>query len=323
MNKKVIYKGVNSYNDKKQNSKSRANSYLMIIFLSVFIVSVILGLKMFKVSDREESKLDRSILSDNKMLYYIDISDKIGKDKAVINWREIAAINEVLNEGNEDELVPKIAEVFLKNDINEGYTVFTIEEVLSILKVNSKEEEKIMAYLEEIEENTLFKELYEDEVKRTFINEIEDSARLNYDKYGVLPSITMAQAILESGWGQSELATEHNNLFGIKADSRWDGEVATIITKENYDDTIQANFRKYDNLQESIEDHGEFLFKSTRYRENGFFEGKEYISQAQALEDAGYSTSKNKNGEKDYADKLINLIQRYNLMVYDSQVKEN
>ena len=163
--------------------------------------------------------------------------------------------------------------------------------------------------------------MYKDEAKIAFINEIYPAALENYKSYGILPSITMAQAILESGWGESELAVEHNNIFGIKADSRWDGAVATMTTKENYDDVIEANFRKYDSVLQSIEDHGEFLHENERYRVNGLFDGNEYKSQAQALENAGYSTAEDENGDKIYADKLINVIQKYNLMIFDSKVK--
>ena len=162
--------------------------------------------------------------------------------------------------------------------------------------------------------------MYKDEAKIAFINE-RLLASENYKSYGILPSITMAQAILESGWGESELAVEHNNIFGIKADSRWGGAVATMTTKENYDDVIEANFRKYDSVLQSIEDHGEFLHENERYRVNGIFDGNEYKSQAQALENAGYSTAEDENGDKIYADKLINVIQKYNLMIFDSKVK--
>ncbi|MBM6838529.1 mannosyl-glycoprotein endo-beta-N-acetylglucosamidase, partial [Clostridium saudiense] len=62
-------------------------------------------------------------------------------------------------------------------------------------------------------------------------------------------------------------------------------------------------------------------YENERYRVNGLFDGKEYKSQAQSLEDAGYSTAEDENGDKIYADKLINVIQKYNLMIFDSKVK--
>ncbi|WP_277232999.1 glycoside hydrolase family 73 protein [Romboutsia timonensis] len=193
-----------------------------------------------------------------------------------------------------------------------------ISSLQEVAAVENKEEESIV---EESKEDSINQEVYSntymDSEKIDFIESISDGAISNYNKYGILPSITMAQAILESGWGNSELAVTHNNLFGIKADSRWNGAIATIVTSENYNDSTIANFRKYDSINESIEDHGKFLYENSRYAEYGLFDGKNYKEQAQALENAGYSTVKNENGEPIYADKLIALIEKYNLMQYD------
>lgn len=193
-----------------------------------------------------------------------------------------------------------------------------ISSLQEVAAVENKEEESIV---EESKEDSINQEVYSntymDSEKIDFIESISDGAISNYNKYGILPSITMAQAILESGWGNSELAVTHNNLFGIKADSRWNGAIATIVTSENYNDSTIANFRKYDSINESIEDHGKFLYENSRYVEYGLFDGKNYKEQAQALENAGYSTVKNENGEPIYADKLIELIEKYNLMQYD------
>lgn len=162
-----------------------------------------------------------------------------------------------------------------------------------------------------------FSNIYLDDNKKEFILKIFNGAIENYNKYGIVPSITIAQAILESGWGSSELAVNHNNIFGIKADSRWSGAIATISTSENYNDSTIANFRKYDSIDESLDDHGKFLSENPRYSEYGLFEKKNYKNQAQALEDAGYSTAKDKNGQLIYAEKLIGIIEKYNLMQYD------
>ena len=162
-----------------------------------------------------------------------------------------------------------------------------------------------------------FSNIYLDDNKKEFILKIFNGAIENYNKYGIVPSITIAQAILESGWGSSELAVNHNNIFGIKADLRWSGAIATISTSENYNDSTIANFRKYDSVDESLDDHGKFLSENPRYSEYGLFEKKNYKNQAQALEDAGYSTAKDKNGQLIYAEKLIGIIEKYNLMQYD------
>lgn len=193
-----------------------------------------------------------------------------------------------------------------------------INDLQEVAAMENKEQENIIEENEEDSDNQeVYSNTYMDSEKMEFIETISDGAISNYNKYGILPSITMAQAILESGWGNSELAVTHNNLFGIKADSRWNGAIATIATSENYNDSTIANFRKYDNINESIEDHGKFLYENSRYAEYGLFNGNDYKSQAQALEDAGYSTVKNENGEPIYADKLISLIEKYNLMQYD------
>jgi len=193
-----------------------------------------------------------------------------------------------------------------------------ISDLQEVAAVDSKKQEN---NIEESNLDTTNKKVYSnidiDSENMTFIENILEGAISNYNKYGILPSITMAQAILESGWGNSELAVIHNNLFGIKADLRWNGAVATIVTNENYNDSTVANFRKYDSINESIEDHGKFLYENSRYAEYGLFDGKDYKAQAQALEDAGYSTVKNENGESIYADKLISLIEKYSLMQYD------
>ncbi|WP_042277786.1 glycoside hydrolase family 73 protein [[Clostridium] dakarense] len=153
-----------------------------------------------------------------------------------------------------------------------------------------------------------------------FIKKIESGAKKNYKKHKILPSITVAQAILESGWGESELAKKSNNLFGIKADNSWDGEFVEVSTLENHNDRINAKFRKYNHVNESIYDHGEFLTENKRYEENGLFKAKNYKEQAQVLEDAGYSTKKDKKGNPVYADMLISVIKRYNLQELDYKI---
>ncbi|MGL5753421.1 MAG: glycoside hydrolase family 73 protein [Paraclostridium sp.] len=154
-----------------------------------------------------------------------------------------------------------------------------------------------------------------------FINEIKLQAMKNYKEYKILPSITIAQAILESGWGESELSKKFNNLFGIKADLRWDGDSVTLETVEYNNDKINDKFRKYKEKSQSVKDHAQFLADNKRYKNNGVFESKTYIYQAKALEKAGYSTATDENGNKIYAKKLINIIQQYNLQLIDSEVQ--
>ena len=99
------------------------------------------------------------------------------------------------------------------------------------------------------------------------------------------------------------------------------GSSDAVMPSENYNDITIASFRKYNNIEESINDHGKFLYENSRYSEYGLFAGKNYIQQAQALEDAGYSTVRNSDGVPVYADKLVTLIEKYNLMEYDNKVK--
>lgn len=164
------------------------------------------------------------------------------------------------------------------------------------------------------------KEIHIENSKTDFINKVEKGAKKSYREYEIFPSITIAQAILESGWGESELTKNSNNLFGIKADSSWNGEYVEAITSENYNDKIKAKFRKYKSLESSIEDHAKFLVENKRYEKNGVFKSKNYKQQAKALQDAGYSTKKNEEGELVYANMLIKLIEKYNLQELDSKL---
>lgn len=161
-----------------------------------------------------------------------------------------------------------------------------------------------------------------------FIAKIAPFAMEDSVTSGVLPSITIAQGALESAWGLSGLTINANNLFGIKASSDWKGPVYNVITKEYskpvYDSNgklIQADFwyeviapfRKYNNWLESIRDHGEF-FTGTEWRKNNYKNvvgEKDYRKAAQALKDAGYAT------DPDYPQKLISIIENYELYKYD------
>lgn len=159
--------------------------------------------------------------------------------------------------------------------------------------------------------------------KNSFISKIEKTAVNEYSKSGILPSITISQAILESNWGTSKLATEGNNLFGIKADRSWNGDRINFNTKENYDDYVYADFRKYSSWEESVIDYTNFLKKNKRYEKHGMFETRNYEKQAKSLEDAGYATAENENGEKVYAERLIRIIEKYNLKKYDVEAINN
>ncbi|MEN6462884.1 MAG: glucosaminidase domain-containing protein, partial [Syntrophomonas sp.] len=155
-----------------------------------------------------------------------------------------------------------------------------------------------------------------------YIDTITPAAIDSYNKYGIFPSITIAQAILESGWGKSELSVEANNFFGIKADQNWHGECVSMNTMEDFNRKTVANFRKYNSFNDSIADHGAFLYSNKRYLNNGMFNTAYYAEQAEALEKAGYSTKRDQNGTLIYADQLIEIIRQYNLQVIDYDAED-
>ena len=137
-----------------------------------------------------------------------------------------------------------------------------------------------------------------------FINKIAPLAVEDMKKTGVLASLTIAQAILESGWGQSTLAKQHNNLFGIKANSTWNGESVSLRG---------SNWRAYGSWDESILDHSKLL-QGTRYTK--VLKAKDYKEACEEVRLAGYCT------EGDYSQKLIKLIEQYDLAKYDTKTTE-
>ena len=147
---------------------------------------------------------------------------------------------------------------------------------------------------------------------QNFIESVAQGAINGWTKYGVLPSVTVAQAILESGWGQSALSTQaHHNLFGIKGS--YNGQYVTMQTREVYNGQsyyIYDNFRKYANNSESVEDHGNFLYSNSRYA--NLLGDQSYASVARKLQADGYAT------DPSYASSLIKLVEMYNLTQLDN-----
>ena len=119
---------------------------------------------------------------------------------------------------------------------------------------------------------------------------------------GIIPSVMMAQAIIESQgkiggkWyvGQSQLAKKHNNYFGIKANKGWTGKKAYLKTKEETPEgeiiTLSEPFRAYENIEESFRDYIQFLLANPRYKKAGVFDAKTVEEQAKRLKEAGYAT---------------------------------
>lgn len=125
-------------------------------------------------------------------------------------------------------------------------------------------------------------------------------------KYGIPASITLAQGILESGIGKSELAVKANNHFGIKCHKDWQGERA-------YRTGDTECFRKYTHPLFSFEDHSLFL-KRSRYDFLFSLRKDDYAAWAKGLRAAGYAT------DRKYPEKLINIIEKYQLDKYDAEV---
>jgi len=151
------------------------------------------------------------------------------------------------------------------------------------------------------------------QAQKDFIATVGAMASADMKESGVLASLTIAQAILESGWGTSTLATQANALFGIKADSRWNGRAYSKSTLECYDGVTwtseTALFRAYDSWQHSVNDHSAFLNAYSRYKD--VINETDYKKACKAIHSAGYAT------DPGYADKLIKLIETYDLTAYD------
>lgn len=134
-----------------------------------------------------------------------------------------------------------------------------------------------------------------------------DEARSQMQKYGVPASITLAQGMLESGYGSSYLAVVGNNHFGIKAYSRgWKGE--TIFCD---DDKANEPFCKFPSVQQGFEYHSTFLRDNSRYAPLFRLDIRDYEGWANGLQRCGYATNPK------YGSMLINLIETYNLDAYD------
>ena len=256
---------------------------------------------------------------------YITLVDEVSENKVQVNWKYVVSIIAVENKNKikniSDDKIKNTANLFIEKSDN-GYKLNSLDNVLNKLNFTDKEKERVNDYIDQLKYFGLTPyRLKEDSKYTKFIEEIKDEAIKNYKEYKILPSITIAQAILESSWGESDLAQIYNNLFGIKADSSWKGEYVTLETFEFYDTKIEDKFRVYSNKNQSIKDHAKFLVDNQRYKKYGVFEAKTYIEQAYALQNAGYSTAEDNSGQKRYAKDLIELIRQYNLQLIDSEIK--
>ncbi|MGX7418146.1 glycoside hydrolase family 73 protein [Carnobacterium gallinarum] len=166
--------------------------------------------------------------------------------------------------------------------------------------------------LNKTEQNLYFYQLEDAKIlqqQQKFIKQIATEAKKLQAKNHLFASITIAQAILESDWGNSELATESNNLFGIK---ETDGAEASILPTDEYENgqriTIHAAFKKYPTIEDSLSDHMVFLEGASYAPVKA---SQDYREAAYALQKGGYAT------DPAYAEKLIELIEQFELNRFD------
>lgn len=141
--------------------------------------------------------------------------------------------------------------------------------------------------------------------QQEYINLWKETAIQQMNIHKIPASITLAQGILESGYGNSDLAQIANNHFGIKCHG-WQGE-----TFYKDDDQVNECFRKYSKAEQSYEDHSLFLTSKTRYAGLFSYDIKDYKSWAKGLKDAGYATNPK------YPQLLIDLIEKLHLDEFD------
>jgi LysM repeat protein len=149
-----------------------------------------------------------------------------------------------------------------------------------------------------------------------YVTRFKDAALLEMERGGVPASIILAQGILESGAGSSDLAKQANNHFGVKCGGSWNGK--TYYKQDDDRDKdgklIESCFRRYEDVSDSYYDHGEFLRDPKKHNRYGFLfnlDRTDYRAWARGLQSAGYATNPT------YADQLINLIERYRLYEFD------
>ncbi|MFQ5660590.1 MAG: flagellar assembly peptidoglycan hydrolase FlgJ [Gammaproteobacteria bacterium] len=143
-----------------------------------------------------------------------------------------------------------------------------------------------------------------------FIESMRPLAHQAAERLGVAPDALLAQAALETGWGQKIIRSEHGrnsfNLFGIKADQRWDGPETTVPSLE-YDNGVvrkrSSAFRVYNSYQQSFNDYVDFITQDGRYRQ-ALDKADDAHAYIQALHQAGYAT------DPEYAKKVIDILDR-------------
>lgn len=148
------------------------------------------------------------------------------------------------------------------------------------------------------------------EAQSKFLNQILPAALEGQKQYHIPVSLTLGQAVLESGWGVNHIS---NNIYGFKAKSNWQGKTTIKTTKEfengEYKE-IQAVFKAYDNFEKSVKDYLELISSNKRYSD--ILAATDYISAADAIGKSGYATS------PVYGNSVREVIEKYHLYIWDN-----
>ena len=153
------------------------------------------------------------------------------------------------------------------------------------------------------------------EKQQRFIEDIAKHVQKYAKTYGILVrSPIIAQAILESGWGESKLASKYHNYFGMKCGTTWKGKSVNMETKEEYTPgtltTIKDNFRAYDSMEEGVKGYFEFIQKPRYKNLKGVTDPKKYL---QLIKADGYAT------DSSYVESTYRLVTQYELTEYDAE----
>ncbi len=314
-------------NQAKKYWKEILIGVLILLFIPIVISSSLVVTKSVPAIKPEEIRK------------YINVSNAIAEEKCKVDWRDLIAIDAVRFKQD----FSRVTEGSIR-DLAERF-IITKEKIVTDEEGNEKTE---ITYeckpLSQVLDEMGFTEEQKKEIElfrsiglytligggsnggsggatvsqQEFFERISEGAISGYLEYGVFPSLTIAQAIIESGWGGSGLTQQANNLFGIKA-YNWSGPSVTMMTTEYYGGVavqVPAAFRAYSSWEESILDHSKFLYENSRYAEHGVFSSSDGMAQVFAVASAGYATDPN------YAMILIGIIDDYGLTKYDDMARE-
>lgn len=167
---------------------------------------------------------------------------------------------------------------------------------------------------------SFFESQQEGEEQTAFIHQVAPVSQKMQELHGMRASISIAQAILESDWGKSELATEYHNLFGVKGSN---SEQSALLETQEFVEgewlTIQAYFKVYPNYAASIEDHTRLMVEGVTWNPTLYhpvLAADTYQEAAYALQEAGYAT------DPTYPAKIIDIIETYELYKFDLPVPQ-